>query len=57
MERYFAYLFSTSPFTGKITDNLLPWSDKMIENNSCMIKPGANAPGFIVYAILFYAYF
>lgn len=31
MERYFTYLFSMLPFTGKITDNLLPWSDKMIE--------------------------
>ncbi len=31
VERYFTHLFSTLPFTGEITDEILPWSDNMIE--------------------------
>ncbi len=31
VERYFTHLFKTLLFAGEITDDLLPWSDKMIE--------------------------
>lgn len=31
VERYFTHLFSTLPFSREITDEILPWSDEMIE--------------------------